>query len=169
VKHPDLVQPQNKHTWQEWLAANAARFLLFARQQTRSGADAEDVLQESLVEAWRKAGESTPEAVLVFSTIRRRAIDLGRSATRRTQRELSTEPECAWFEPDIEQREETRILENAVRELPAQYGEVLTLKNWGGLTFREISETLEIPLNTAASRHRYAIEELRKCLKGVLR
>jgi RNA polymerase sigma-70 factor (ECF subfamily) len=169
VNRPNLVLTPDKHAWQEWLAANVDRFLLFARQQTRSGADAEDVLQESLVESWRKAGESAPEAVHVFSTIRRRAIDLGRSTTRRAQRELSAESECNWFEPDIEQREETRILKNAVRELPARYGEVLTLKNWGGLTFREIAETLDIPLNTAASRHRYAIEELRKCLKGVLR
>ena len=33
---------------------------------------------------------------------------------------------------------------------------------WGGLTFAEIAETLQIPPNTAASRYRYGIAELRK-------
>ncbi|MBG85325.1 MAG: RNA polymerase subunit sigma-24 [Verrucomicrobiales bacterium] len=163
------MQKQRDNKWHEWLEANLDRFLLFARQQTRSESDAEDVLQESLIESWKRAGESAPKSVAVFATIRRRAIDLGRSTTRRTQRELATGPEARWFEPRFEQREETRLLENAIHELPAQYGEVLTLKNWGGLTFREISETLDIPLNTAASRHRYALDELRKALKGVLR
>ena len=62
--------------WDDWLAENAARFLLFARQQTRCGQDAEDVLQESLVETWKRA-DGRPEAALVYATIRRRAIDLG--------------------------------------------------------------------------------------------
>ena len=44
------------------------------------------------------------------------------------------------------------------------YREVVTLKTWGGLTFAEIAEALEIPANTAASRYRYGLEELRKAL-----
>jgi RNA polymerase sigma-70 factor (ECF subfamily) len=47
------------------------------------------------------------------------------------------------------------------------YREVVVLKIWGGLTFEKIAETLGIPLNTAASRYRYALEDLRSALKGV--
>jgi len=39
---------------------------------------------------------------------------------------------------------------------------VVTLKIWGELTFAEIAEALEIPANTAASRYRYGLAELRK-------
>lgn len=38
------------------------------------------------------------------------------------------------------------------------------LKVYGQLTFREIATTLEIPMNTAQSRYRYALAALRKRL-----
>ena len=50
-------------------------------------------------------------------------------------------------------------------ELPAKLKEVLTLKIWGGLTFAEIGKLLSISHNTAASRYRYALEQLQKKLK----
>ena len=46
--------------------------------------------------------------------------------------------------------------------------EVITLKIWGGLTFAEIAEALELNPHTAASRYRYGLEELRKLTKEVL-
>ncbi|MEJ6570021.1 MAG: sigma factor-like helix-turn-helix DNA-binding protein, partial [Akkermansiaceae bacterium] len=42
--------------------------------------------------------------------------------------------------------------------------EVLTLKIWGGLTFAEIGKVLSLSNNTAASRYRYALEQLQKKL-----
>jgi RNA polymerase sigma-70 factor (ECF subfamily) len=53
-------------------------------------------------------------------------------------------------------------------QLPEMYREVITLKMWGGLTFGEIAETLAIPANTAASRYRYGLLELRKLTREVL-
>ena len=35
----------------------------------------------------------------------------------------------------------------------------------GALTFEEIAATLEIPLNTAASRYRYGLDKLRARLR----
>ena len=48
------------------------------------------------------------------------------------------------------------------------YREVITLKIWGELTFAQIGESLGIPANTAASRYRYAMTELRRLTKEVL-
>jgi RNA polymerase sigma-70 factor (ECF subfamily) len=39
------------------------------------------------------------------------------------------------------------------------------LKLWEGLTFEEIAGTLEIPVNTAASRYRYGLDKLRDRLR----
>ncbi len=154
--------------WRDWLRQNGARFLLYARQQTRTESDAEDIMQEAIVESWQRA-EGVPSDALVFSTIRRRAIDLARSSDRRAAREQAEcEPGEEWFTPDIEDRETQRILTEAVNSLPANYREVVTLKVWGGLTFQEIAETTGVPLNTAASRYRYALDELRQNLKGVV-
>ena len=152
--------------WRAWLDAHTAKLLLYARQQTRSVADAEDVLQDALIDSWQKAGAQAPPLPLVFATIRRRAIDQARSNDRRARREQADESE-PWFAPEIEPRDHQRLLEDAVKTLTPIYREVITLKVWGGLTFREIAETIGVPLNTAASRYRYALDELRSLLKEV--
>jgi len=152
--------------WRAWLATHAAKLLLYARQQTRSEADAEDVLQEALVESWQSCQCQAPPLPLVFATIRRRAIDQARTNDRRTRREQKGE-HGAWFEPEIEPHDTQRALETAVKNLTPIYREVVTLKVWGELTFREIAETIGVPLNTVASRYRYALEELRGSLKEV--
>lgn len=152
--------------WRAWLNAHTAKLFLYARQQTRSAADAEDVLQEALVDSWQNAGGQAPPLALVFAIIRRRAIDQARSNDRRARREQADESE-PWFEPEIEPRDNQRLLEDAVKSLTPIFREVITLKVWGGLTFREIAETIGVPLNTAASRYRYALSELRSLLKEV--
>jgi RNA polymerase sigma-70 factor (ECF subfamily) len=161
------VQPNpSSDDWCEFLDAHAAKLLLYARQQTRTEADAEDVLQEALVESWQTANGCAPPLPLVFATIRRRAIDGARSAERRTRREQTQQPE-PWFAPEIEPRETRRLLEDAVMKLTPIHREVVTLKVWGGLTFQEIADALAVPLNTAASRYRSALEQLRGELKEV--
>jgi RNA polymerase sigma-70 factor (ECF subfamily) len=76
-------------------------------------------------------------------------------------------PEC-WFDASLENRERNRLIEEAMLHLPQIYREVVTLKVWGELTFAEIAEALDIPANTAASRYRYGLTELRKRTQGVL-
>lgn len=150
--------------WHNWLAEHAGRLLLFARQQTRSQADAEDVLQESMVEAWNRVGSGAPPPLpLVFATIRRRAIDLARSDESRRLRETASQPgDERWFDTSREQAETRDAVEAAVKQLSPLYREVVSLKVWGELTFAEIAQVLDIPASTAASRYRYALAELRK-------
>ena len=155
---------ESPQDWRTWLEANARRFLLFARDQTRSEADAQDVLQDALVEVWRRGGGRTPDHALVFATIRRRAIDLARRNDRREFREQAA-PE--WFQSSVGGIEQDEELERAVKSLPSNLREVVVLKTWSELTFQEVADTLGIPLNTAASRYRYALDHLRSALKEV--
>jgi len=118
-----------------------------------------------VVECWRRQANGAPPAAgLVFTTIRRRAIDLGRSENRRAAREAVSASEIPhdWFDAGVEDRERNQLIQQAMGKLPDIYREVVTLKVWGELTFAEIAVTLEIPANTAASRYRYGLEELRK-------
>jgi RNA polymerase sigma-70 factor (ECF subfamily) len=156
--------------WAPWLARHAPRLLLFARQQTRSEADAQDVVQEAVVECWQRQADGVPPAAgIIFATIRRRAIDLGRSADRRAGREMAVAGEipAAWFDGGVEERERSRLIQEAMSKLPDNYREVVTLKVWGELTFAEVAEALEISANTAASRYRYGLAELRKHAIGI--
>lgn len=60
---------------------------------------------------------------------------------------------------------ERQALERALRALPARQREVVHMKVYEQKTFQQIAEWLHIPLNTAASRYRYAIEKLRELLE----
>jgi len=154
--------------WQTWVANHAPRFLLYARQLSRCEADAHDLVQESVVESWGRQPDGTPPPIaLVFATIRRRAIDLARTEDRRTDREsrVAEDTNHIWFDSGVEDRERDRLLQKAMSNILDIYREVVILKVWGELTFAEIAEALDIPANTAASRYRYGLEELRKITK----
>ncbi len=152
--------------WTEWLREHGSRLMLYARQQTRCEADAEDVLQMALVKTWKTHDGPPNDRVisLTYTNVRRCAIDLARSDQRRLHREDRAMREMgetvSWFElPDDD---ESRMLQVAMTKIPEKFREVVTLKVWGDLTFQQISEMLDIPVNTAASRYRYGLEALRK-------
>ncbi len=166
-----MVERPNQDEWRRWIADHAPKVLLFARQLARSEADAQDVVQEALAESWQRTGRGTPPLPLLFATIRRRAVDLARRENRRVHREqvVLVNDAQPWFDTGVEQREFSRIVQNALAELPPEQREVITLKIWGELTFAEIGQALGIPANTAASRYRYGLSELRKLTRQVLR
>jgi RNA polymerase sigma-70 factor (ECF subfamily) len=170
--------PLSQEQWRRWLVEHAPKLLLFARQKAASDADAQDLVQEALLECWqrnnagtqRASSPSPPPLPLLFATIRRRAIDLTRREERRVNREQSVAADetRTWFDVRSEELEFARIIQGALAGLPAEQREVITLKVWGDLTFSEIGEALGIPANTAASRYRYGLAELRRLTKQVL-
>jgi len=160
-------------TWHHWFEAHGPKLLLCARQWTRTLADAEDVVQDAFVRYWRHQRQlpGDPQALLITS-IRRAALDLARRESRRSAREDKAdgglEERDAFFEPRPgDAGERRREIEAALQRLPVEQREVLVLKIWSEFTFEQIAETLGIPLNTAASRYRYALAALRKELKPV--
>jgi RNA polymerase sigma-70 factor (ECF subfamily) len=170
--------------WREWLAEHGPRLILFARQQSRSAQDAEDIVQDALVKLVEKldAGEFVGgrEAWMpyLFTTIRRLSIDLGRRDDRRKRREdvVGGESEIEqrevfhpWFESESSDDETRQLLEAGLKELPPKFAEVVVMKVWGERTFAEIGEALEISPNTAASRYRYGLEALKKKLSSARR
>jgi RNA polymerase sigma-70 factor, ECF subfamily len=179
----DLNVPSTS-AWREWLDEHGPRLLLFARQQTRSYQDAEDVLQDALVKLVEKisadefVGGKDAWLPYLYTAVRRLAVDLGRKDDRRKRREdisgTETEVEAAeqfhpWFESDSSDDETRQLLEAGLRELPPKFAEVVTMKIWGDRTFAEIGEILDISQNTAASRYRYGLEALKKKLSSARR
>ena len=68
--------------------------------------------------------------------------------------------------PPDEEVEDGEALRRAVARLAPERHEVISLKIWQQLTFSEVGEVLGISRNTAASRYRYALEDLRGFLGG---
>lgn len=165
VANHDPESGQPSPCWESWLEENGERFFLYARQQTRTECDAKDVFQEALTEAWHKADGEIPDRAMVIATIRRRAIDLGRSTDRRACREQAFHEKAPpWFEADYSTADTGDYLAAAIQDLPGDLREVLILRIWEDMSFPAIAQLTGVPTNTANSRYRYALERLRGCL-----
>ena len=158
--------------WPTWLNRHGPALVLFARQWAPAQSDAEDIVQDAFIRFWRARGSTNPETAYLFACVRTSALDWLRSRTRRARREkdaaglkpLFAEPVFERFPEDEEWR---AAVERKLSELPSEQREVLVLKLWGSLTFREIGQALNIPQDTAASRYRYALDFLRRNLEEV--
>ena len=152
-------------SWKVCFSELGPGLLLFARQWTRSVADAEDIVQEAFVRFWRKQ-HNIDNRALLYATVRSIALDHLRSDDRRSRRESvavsevdqSIQPKFA-FEDESQQ-----ALAAAVDGLPNEQREVVVMKIWNELTFAELATVLGISQNTAASRYRYALGALKKNL-----
>jgi RNA polymerase sigma-70 factor (ECF subfamily) len=63
-----------------------------------------------------------------------------------------------------DRREDLRDLKAAMQELSSDEQEVIVLKVFCGLTFKEVAEILAQPLGTLASRYARSLERLRSVL-----
>jgi RNA polymerase sigma-70 factor (ECF subfamily) len=137
-------------------------------------AEAEEVLQEVFLQAWRSAARydpsrGSPEAWLIMMA-RSRAIDAVR-ATRRAPDRLEAEPivDVQAFMPDLAGAVEARALvSSALADLTSPQREVLELAFYDGLSQAEIAARTGTPLGTVKSRTRMALERLRQtfAMKG---
>ena len=151
--------------WKTCFSQLAPGLVLFARQWTRSAADAEDIVQEAFVKFWRRHHDVANRGLL-YATVRSIALDFIRRDSRRARREATALSDVdSTVQPafDIED-DSQRALVSALDLLPQEQREVLVMKIWNELTFTEIASALEISQNTAASRYRYALAALKKNL-----
>lgn len=131
----------------------------------RDRSDAEDVVQEVFVQAWRQAARfdaarGTPEAWICTIT-RSRALD--RLRRRAVRREDSTdEPPASGTAP---RAEEALAVRAALGTLSADQRLALELAYYEGLSQSEIAERLGQPLGTVKTRIRTAMLRLRGVLQ----
>ncbi|MEW6637582.1 MAG: sigma-70 family RNA polymerase sigma factor [Actinomycetota bacterium] len=145
---------------------------------------AEEVVQDTFVSVWRRAGTYRAKAGRPYSWMlgiaRNRAIDELRR--RRTPgRDRATfgsgpretpdpAPGPAEIEEDAARVSELRfVVGGALQRLPDEQREVLELAYLQGLTQREISERTGIPLGTVKTRTRLALKKLKETLTPLMR
>lgn len=126
--------------------------------------EAEDAVQEVFVGLLRRGGPGGIRDLhaYLFQAARRQAIE-GMRRRRRRERE-SEAAAVSWIDLEAcppERLEVAMDVDRAIRRLPTEQREVVALRLGAELTFREIAAALEIPLPTAASRYRLALQRLR--------
>ncbi|MBQ8480403.1 MAG: sigma-70 family RNA polymerase sigma factor [Akkermansia sp.] len=174
ITEPPMSNSDAPIDWGAWLDANGARLLLYARQQTPTCADAEDVLQDALLQLVRTVecgefhGGQEQWLAYTLTAIRHLAADEARRRVTRRNYEASTLPEPMednpWLRSRLDDELHRRHVESVLRTMPADYVEVLILKIWEGLTFQQIARVTGENMNTVNSRYRRALCDFRERL-----
>jgi len=141
----------------------------------RSQSDAEDIVQEVFVQAWRQATryDASRGTVAGWLLMQAKSRSIDRLRARRARPEQSeearvAEPVDAGDAADIQivRSEQAARVRQALDELPALQKTALELAYYEGLTHVEIAEQLEQPLGTVKTRIRQGLLKLRQALGG---
>lgn len=140
---------------------------------------ADDILQETLIKVVRviDEGRYTDSGKFLSWVLRiahNQVIDYFRQ--QKQQKQL-TEADAGYdvlgtlrfAEPTVEDRmiseQIAADLRNLVEELPAEQREVVKMRYYANLTFKEIAEATDVSVNTALGRMRYALINLRRMIQ----
>jgi RNA polymerase sigma-70 factor (ECF subfamily) len=141
------------------------------RRVLRDPAQAEEVMQEVLLEIWRTASRFDPaqgSAVSWVMTIaHRRAVDRVRSERSAATRELKAATAVIDYDDVIEAVEASLDRERVQRclgTLTELQRECVGLAYYSGYTYREVAELLSVPPGTVKTRMRDGLIRLRDCL-----
>jgi RNA polymerase sigma-70 factor (ECF subfamily) len=140
--------------------------------------DARDVVQDALVQAYRKLSSFRAESRF-YTWLYRIAMNLALSTRRRKRPTLSieqareqagSEPAARWVGPEelAMRQEQIDQLWTALDQLPHQAREILVLRELEGCDYETIGEILKLPLGTVRSRLFRARSQLRVQLQNVL-
>ena len=139
--------------------------------------EAEDVLQETFLQVWRRADDFEPSRGRAFTWLvtiaRSRALDRLRMLGSRSRFVEADEQPSNDKVIDATQQwvksEQGEIVRQALRELPEEQRRTLLLAYFEGLTQAEIAERLGDPLGTVKTRMRSGLIKLRELLRDPAR
>ncbi len=135
-------------------------------------AKAQDVVQETLLRAWRNPTvldqSGTSARRWLFTVAKRIVIDEWRASTRRREFVTDAVPEPPGVDgpdPVGQHAVDHHLVVAAMRSLSAEHREVLHECYFRGSTVAQAAEALRIPSGTVKSRTHYALRALRLALE----
>ncbi len=152
---------------------HAAALWSYVVRLTNDHALAEDVVQETMLRAWRRPpadDESGSARAWLFTVARNLVIDHSRSA--RARHELVTDVSPERTEPDrTDALFDSMLLTDALLALSEEHRSVVVRAYYLRLTAAEIAAELDLPEGTVKSRLHYGLRALRLALqeRGVTR
>jgi RNA polymerase sigma-70 factor (ECF subfamily) len=133
-------------------ATNLARWL------TKGGAEADDIVQDAMLRAYRSFDGFRGEAVKpwLMTIVRNCHRDMLEQRKRHAAAPLEEEGAVAAEGPtpesDAIQQGDSHLLDKAIRALPAEFREVVILRELEEMSYRDIAAATGTPIGTVMSR-----------------
>ena len=143
--------------------------------------EADDVLQEILLQIWREADRYSPNAGKLLGWVvtlaRRRAIDRLRRkqaycrAKERYEAQLdhqpASSPQPRGLDDVIERSDLRRFLHRRLNDLPRYQRQAIELSFFTGMSHREIAAVTRAPLGTVKTRLELGLQKLTQSLRPI--
>jgi RNA polymerase sigma-70 factor, ECF subfamily len=133
---------------------------------------AEEVVQTTMLKAWRGAGTFDPARELtpwIYAIARRAAIDVHRRETRAPVPQPAEDLETTTEPLSFARTWEAWEVRTAIEKLPADERDVVRLAHLVGMSHREVAAKLGVPVGTVKSRSARAHRRLASLLGHVAR
>jgi RNA polymerase sigma-70 factor (ECF subfamily) len=164
-------QAGDKEAFGQLVRLYAGRAIGAACAMLRDREDALDASQDAFVRAWRNIGrfDGRSRFYTWYSAILRN-VCISRLRRRRPAAELSVEPAgpAEQTDPSIlaEQNERAQRLWRAIIRLPLKHREIIVMSHFQHMPYKDIAESLAVPIGTVMSRLHNARKALRDLLGG---
>ena len=167
-----IARSADRQAFARLFAFYAPRLKTFLSRQGFGASDCDDLIQDTMLAVWRKAGQFDADAGAVSTWIFTICRNLGIDRRRRLARRLRDDDLSPASDIDpspsaegelITRQDESRV-RRALDQLPAEQAEVIALSFFSQSPQSEIATALGIPLGTVKSRVRLAMNRLRQLL-----
>lgn len=171
-----MGEPSTDAKFEQYVLPEIDVMLRVARSLTRNRADAEDLVQDTLVRAYKAIDRFDgrfPRAWLLtilrntnINRNRRRRPELLRDPDTQLERVVAEPEEADALRPDrFIDLELDAALEDALATLTEPFAQVVELVDIDGLAYAEAAEVLDVPIGTVMSRLHRARKKLRDQLR----
>ena len=152
------------------LESEIPRLRRYARALTRNTANADDLVQSSLVRALEKQHLWQPGSNLrawLFTILHNQHVNDVRHSLREGSLGPVEDAEPVWrVEPDVDASLQLRDLQRGINTLSYEQREVLLLVGLEGMRYEQVADILGIPVGTVRSRLSRARTTLRLLMDG---